>query len=162
MSNKSYIKFDLLTIDIQIQQYANNHKYKYDTKHIIYMCIGMYSLRKCCTQLSGAHQNYAHKPKDLYKQICKLFSSNKATAQIGSNVRICVFNAGLLARSQFASGRSCKRRIRSRFSAVFLGPRANVELVPKFHVALHASHVALPLVTSTFRHNAALPTWYKY
>jgi hypothetical protein len=26
---------------------------------------------------------------------------------------------------------------------VFLGPRANVELVPKFHVALHASHAAL-------------------
>jgi hypothetical protein len=35
----------------------------------------------------------------------------------------------------------------SRFSVVFLGPRANVELVPKFHVALHASHAALPMVT---------------
>jgi hypothetical protein len=30
---------------------------------------------------------------------------------------------------------------------LFLGPRANVELVPKFHVALHASHAALPMVT---------------
>jgi hypothetical protein len=30
---------------------------------------------------------------------------------------------------------------------VFLGPRANAELVPKFHVALHASHAALPIVT---------------
>jgi hypothetical protein len=30
---------------------------------------------------------------------------------------------------------------------VFLGPRANAELVPKFHVALHASHAALPMVT---------------
>jgi hypothetical protein len=29
---------------------------------------------------------------------------------------------------------------------VFLGPRANAELVPKFHVALHASHAALPKV----------------
>jgi hypothetical protein len=29
---------------------------------------------------------------------------------------------------------------------VFLGPRANAELVPKFHVALHASHAALPTV----------------
>jgi hypothetical protein len=27
-------------------------------------------------------------------------------------------------------------------SAIFLGPRANAELVPKFHVALHASHAA--------------------
>jgi hypothetical protein len=30
---------------------------------------------------------------------------------------------------------------------VFLGHRANAELVPKFHVALHASHAALPMVT---------------
>jgi hypothetical protein len=29
----------------------------------------------------------------------------------------------------------------------FLGPRANAELVPKLHVALYASHVALPMVT---------------
>jgi hypothetical protein len=35
---------------------------------------------------------------------------------------------------------------RSRFSVVFLGPRANAELVPKFHVALYASHAALPMV----------------
>jgi hypothetical protein len=37
----------------------------------------------------------------------------------------------------------------SRFPVVFLGPRANAELVPKFHVALHASHAshaALPVV----------------
>jgi hypothetical protein len=33
------------------------------------------------------------------------------------------------------------------FFVVFLGPRANAELVPKSHVALHASHAALPMVT---------------
>jgi hypothetical protein len=33
------------------------------------------------------------------------------------------------------------------FSVVFLGPTANAELVPKFHVALHASHAALPMIT---------------
>jgi hypothetical protein len=33
------------------------------------------------------------------------------------------------------------------FSMIFLGPRANAELVPRFHVALHASHAALPMVT---------------
>jgi hypothetical protein len=32
---------------------------------------------------------------------------------------------------------------------VFLGPRENSELVHKFHVALHASHAALPMVTLT-------------
>jgi hypothetical protein len=72
---------------------------------------------------------------------------NKATAQIGTNVRARGFNAGLLARSQFESGRSCDRPTRLRFSVVFLGPRANAELVPKFYVALHASHAALPMVT---------------
>jgi hypothetical protein len=29
---------------------------------------------------------------------------------------------------------------------VFRGPRANAELVPKFHVALYASHAALAMV----------------
>jgi hypothetical protein len=49
--------------------------------------------------------------------------------------------------SSFASGRCCDRPTRSRFSVVFLGPRANAELVPKFHVSLYASHAALAVVT---------------
>jgi hypothetical protein len=99
---------------------------------------------------------YHYYKRDLIfvKATCKCFQrkekgkkTTKKTAQIGTSVRACVFNAGLLARSQFASGRSCDRPTRSRFSVVFLGPRANAELVPKFHVALHASHPALPMVT---------------
>jgi hypothetical protein len=43
---------------------------------------------------------------------------------------------------------SLHRPTRSRFSVVFLGPRANAELVPKFHVALHASHADLTLKIS--------------
>jgi hypothetical protein len=31
-------------------------------------------------------------------------------------------------------------------TVVFLGLRANAELVPKLHVALYASHAALPMV----------------
>jgi hypothetical protein len=69
------------------------------------------------------------------------------TAQIGHNVRAHIFNTRLLARSQFAYRRSCNRPIRSTFSVVFLGPRANANLVLKFHVALHASHAALAMVT---------------
>jgi hypothetical protein len=42
----------------------------------------------------------------------------------------------LLARNQFASGSSCDRPTRSRFSVVFLGPEANAELINKFHIAL--------------------------
>jgi hypothetical protein len=64
-------------------------------------------------------------------------------------------NAGLLARSQYAFRRSCNRPTRSRFSVVFHGPRANAKLVSKFHVALHASHAALPMLTSKFRPKVA-------
>jgi hypothetical protein len=39
------------------------------------------------------------------------------------------------------------RPTRSKFSVVLLGPRANAEFVPKFHVALNASLAALPMVT---------------
>jgi hypothetical protein len=49
---------------------------------------------------------------------------------------------------------SVSKPTRSRFSVGFLGPRANAELVPKFHVALHASHAALP-VLSKFRPKVA-------
>jgi hypothetical protein len=48
--------------------------------------------------------------------------------------------------------KSCDRPTRSRFSVVFLGPRANAELVPKFHVALHASHGTLSMVTLEISH----------
>jgi hypothetical protein len=66
--------------------------------------------------------------------------------QIGTNVSVRMFNDVLPVRSQFASGRSRDRPTRSRFSVVFLGPRANAELVHKFHVALHVKHAALPML----------------
>jgi hypothetical protein len=40
--------------------------------------------------------------------------------------------------------RFCDRPTRRRYSVVFLSPRANAQSVPKIHVALHASHAALP------------------
>jgi hypothetical protein len=103
----------------------------------------------CCSSKLYAHKNVC-KPK-----LENVFDI-KAAALIGTNVRARGFNAGLLARSQFASGKSCDRPTRLRFSVVFLGPRANAELVPKFHVALHASHADLPMVTLKFRPNVAL------
>jgi hypothetical protein len=61
------------------------------------------------------------------KQLINVFKRKKGrkkekTAQIGNNVRGRSFNAGLLARSQFASWRACDRPNRSRFSVVFLVP----------------------------------------
>jgi hypothetical protein len=58
---------------------------------------------------------------------------------------------GLLAKSQLHSELGT-RPTRSRFSVVFLGPRANSELVPKFQVALPASHAALPMVALEISH----------
>jgi hypothetical protein len=62
---------------------------------------------------------------------------------IGTIVRALVFDARLLATSQFASGRSCDQSTPSSFFVIFLGPRANTELVSKLHVALHAPHVTV-------------------
>jgi hypothetical protein len=43
---------------------------------------------------------------------------------------------------------------------VFLGPRANAELVPKFHIVLHASHAALPMVALEISHCANVTSKY--
>jgi hypothetical protein len=96
-----------------------------------------------CLSKSYAHNNNC---KKRVKKRKKKGRKRKTATQIGTNIRARVFNAGLLARSQFASGRSCDRPTRSRFSVVVLGPRANAELVPKVHLALHASHAALSMV----------------
>jgi hypothetical protein len=88
--------------------------------------------------------------KIFVKPTCKCFQrkEEKKNTDKDTSVATRVFNAGLLARSRFASGRPCDRPTRSRLSVVFLGPRANAELVPKFHIALPASHAAIPMATS--------------
>jgi hypothetical protein len=99
----------------------------------VHICIN--SFRRCYTWF-GAHPNYIQVVKHLIN--IKKKKDKKNIAQIETNIKDRQ-TARLLARSQFASGRSCDRPTRSRLSVVFLGPRANAELVPKFHVALHAS-----------------------
>jgi hypothetical protein len=56
----------------------------------------------------------------------------------------------------YREGKPCDRQIGSRVPVVFLGPRANAELVPKFHVALHASHAVLQILMSNFCPKVAL------
>jgi hypothetical protein len=61
---------------------------------------------------------------------------------------ICMYNVNTFVHICVHSFRRCYTRVwptRSRFSVVFLGPRTNVEFVRKFHVALRASHAALPM-----------------
>jgi hypothetical protein len=96
-------------------------------------------------------KSYVHK-NNCKKSTCgeekrKKKEKEKHNSTDRNYVSARVFNAGLLARSQFASLKSCDRPTQSRFSVVFLGPRANSELVSNFHVALLASHAALPMVT---------------
>jgi hypothetical protein len=78
----------------------------------------------------GAYPNHMHITIIVKKQLVekkkeqmkKKKQKKNTMAQIGTNVRVCGFNTGLLARSQFASRRSCDRSTLSRFSVVFLGP----------------------------------------
>jgi hypothetical protein len=77
-----------------------------------------------------AHKNNCK--KQLVEKKNEKRKRKKTTAQIRTNVRACGFNARLLARSQFASGRSCDLPTRSSFSVVFLGLGANAQFVPKF------------------------------
>jgi hypothetical protein len=51
----------------------------------------------------------------------------RSNRNIGTNVKVRVFNIGLLAGCQFASGRSCDRPNRSRLSVVF--PRIKTSLM---------------------------------
>jgi hypothetical protein len=68
---------------------------------------------------------------------------NKAASQIRTKVRVRVFNARLPVRNQYASVIPATGDLDQGFFVVFLGPRANAELVPKTHVTLHASHAGL-------------------
>jgi hypothetical protein len=76
----------------------------------------------------------------------------KKTAQIATSVRARVFNTGLLASSQFASGRSCDRPIRSRFPRFSLVTEQMLSWHPKFHVP----HAALQMATNKRSPNVAL------
>ena len=54
------------------------------------------------------------------------------------------FNTRLLARSHYASGRSCDRPTRSICSVAILCPRAKTQSGPQIHVAPHISQAAVP------------------
>jgi hypothetical protein len=73
-------------------------------------------------------------------------TEKKTHHRLGTSVRDIGVNAGLLAGNQFATGKSCNQPTRTSFSVVLLAFRSNAELVSKFHVALHASHAAFPVV----------------
>jgi hypothetical protein len=71
--------------------------------------------------------NYLHFTTRL-----QMLSTTVCCSSKGTSFGVRVFNAGLLAISQLSSGRSCDRTTGSRFSVVFVGPKANVKLVLKF------------------------------
>ena len=67
---------------------------------------------------------------------------------------VMYLNSGLLARSHYASRRSCDRPNWWVLSVCTLGPRANSEVVRKFHISLPL--IDLPVQTSTACPSAAL------
>jgi hypothetical protein len=140
MSNKPNITSSFLNYN---RYFADNQRIT-DTDICIFVCIFVHtcvhSFRRYYTRF-GVYPNHIHITIIVKNNLLK--KKKNTTAQIGTNVRARGFNAGLLARSQFASGRSCDRPSRSRLSVVFLGPRTNAELLPKFHIA----HAALQMVT---------------
>jgi hypothetical protein len=83
------------------------------------------------------------------KQVCRHFRiTQQHTKWI--TVRLVNLNTRLLARSQFASRRSSDRFIWSKFSAAFFGSRVNSEVLQIFHLVLHASRVAFPVLALKF------------
>jgi hypothetical protein len=89
---------------------------------------------------------------------------SKATAPAGNDVSGRVFNARLMAISQFVSGKSCCRPVWKRISLVFFGPRADAEYVHscaghnvfRMQTSQCSRHVdsVLPTLTSKSRSNA--------
>jgi hypothetical protein len=141
-----YTKYNELPNLRIIKNYS--YRYMYNCKHIsAYMHLFLPQVLYTVWCLSKLYTETI-----FVKTTCKYFQrkggkKEEKKTHIGTSVRALVFNPGLLAKSQFASGRSCDRPTRARFSVVFLGPRANAKLVPKSHVALQALHSALPMVT---------------
>ena len=56
-------------------------------------------------------------------------------------------NIGPLAGSQYASGRTCDRKNRSKICAALHGCKANSEQANKLHVSAHTSHAAHHILT---------------
>ena len=70
--------------------------------------------------------------------------------------------ANLQIRGQYESSKSSDSSSQSEFDVVFLGPTANAELAAEFHIALHASHAAVPASTSKFRPEDSPPNVINY
>ena len=81
--------------------------------------------------------------------ISDLFFNTVNKSDYICGVDVCA-NELWLGRSQCASGRPCDPPLRSRFSVIFLGTRANSKLVSRFHVSLLLSHSAVPVLLSKF------------
>jgi hypothetical protein len=67
----------------------------------------------------GAYPNCTHIKiivRNNFWENKKRKRKEKKAAQIGTNLRARIYNAGLLARSQFASGSSCDRPTQSRLT----------------------------------------------
>jgi hypothetical protein len=81
----------------------------------------------------------------LYKHL-----TNKATVQIGTTVTTRVFKRRTAGWKSLRNRKVLRPDNSIKAFRGLLGSRANAELVPKFHVSLHASHAALPSINTNF------------
>jgi hypothetical protein len=108
-----------ITTDFHILQWTP--KLSYNQKII---CRCMYIFKHICAYMRSFFPQVLYTVwclSELYthRKVCKnnfqMFSNKMKNggkiARVGTNVRARVFNAGLLARSHFASGQSCNRPI---------------------------------------------------
>jgi hypothetical protein len=122
-----------------------------DIRVYMHTCVIMYVYSPCifikifrCSSKVRAVKPTEHR----YVNVVKIIHQHRQ----GLTLRFMYWNERLLAR------KSCDLRIPSKFSEVFLTFRTNAVLEPNFHDALHASHGALPLLTTNFHPNAIRPT----
>jgi hypothetical protein len=88
---------------------------------------------------------------------CNHVYLTKATAQPGTDARVRVFSAGLLARSQFASGRSCDGELDQGLSWFSLVPEQMLSWYPNSTLLCSACFTCSPPDGNfkIFRPNAA-------
>jgi hypothetical protein len=108
----------------------------------MHMCV--HSFRRCYTRF-GAHPNYMH--IQIFVKTTRKCFSIKQQHRYGLMSGLAYLMSDCWLEVSLHPEGPATGQLEQRFSVIFLGPRANAVLVPKFHVALHASRTAVQMIT---------------
>jgi hypothetical protein len=130
-----------------ILKHQSNHGVRSDNeKQNKIPCLLYWRLHTSDFPFVHCHLNFSYSPRGTTKQA--LFSTSTLPLTIKElHVQVLTFeaayvNIGLLAGSQYASGRTYDRENRSKICVALHGRNANSEQAHKLHVSAHASHAA--------------------